>query len=56
MGLAILHRPNIVISNVLADDPAAEQQRVETALTAVEASLDELLAPPDLTAHSTLLP
>ncbi|MCZ6764374.1 MAG: PEP-utilizing enzyme, partial [Alphaproteobacteria bacterium] len=49
MGSAILHRPNIIISNVLADDPAAEQHRVETALTAVEASLDELLAQPDLT-------
>lgn len=48
IGRAWLHEPRIEISRLLADDPAAEQARLDRALEELKRSLDRLLARADL--------
>ncbi|MDP8969046.1 MAG: phosphoenolpyruvate--protein phosphotransferase, partial [Actinomycetota bacterium] len=47
-GAAVLHRPRIEVSRLLADDPDAEVQRLEQAAASLRDSVDELLALPEL--------
>ncbi len=48
IGVAWLHEPRIEVTRLLSDDPAAEQQRLDLAVTALRGSLDAMLAHPDL--------
>ncbi len=48
VGHAWLHAPRIEIDRLLADDPAVERARLETAMAALRSSLDSLLARADL--------
>ena len=50
MGQAVLHQRGLVISRVLADDPAGELARLEAALQALQNSLAGLFARDDLAA------
>ncbi|MEM9642571.1 MAG: phosphoenolpyruvate--protein phosphotransferase [Pseudomonadota bacterium] len=43
-GIVLLHDPQIVIANPVADDPAAEQSRLTRALNQLRAEVDEMLA------------
>ncbi len=43
LGHVVLHEPRIVIKNLVADDPAAEEKRLEEALQALQASIDVLI-------------
>ena len=43
LGHIYLHDPRIVVSKMIADDPADELDRLETALGELRASLDEML-------------
>lgn len=48
IGQAWLHNPKIEIASLVADEPAREIERLETAIHDLRASLDALLARPDL--------
>ncbi|NNG05643.1 MAG: phosphoenolpyruvate--protein phosphotransferase [Inquilinus sp.] len=43
-GLAVLHRPQLTVREMVAEDPAAEQARLWQAVDAMHSSLDALLA------------
>lgn len=43
LGYAVLHEPRIVISNLIADDTAKEQQRIDEAVADLRASIDQLV-------------
>ena len=43
LGHAVLHQPRVVVSKIVADDVNAELQRLETAIQAMRASVDELI-------------
>ncbi|MBN9063669.1 MAG: phosphoenolpyruvate--protein phosphotransferase [Rhizobiales bacterium 65-9] len=43
LGHAVLHEPRVVIRNFVADDPASEGARIDQALEAVQANIDELV-------------
>ncbi len=43
MGQAVLHQPRIVISRVVAEDSAAELERLSAAVAAMQNAIDELL-------------
>ncbi len=43
LGHVVLHEPRVVIKNLVADDPAAEEKRLEEALQALQASIDVLI-------------
>ena len=43
LGHVVLHEPRVVITNVIADDPQKERQRLETALETLRADLDTML-------------
>jgi phosphotransferase system, enzyme I, PtsP len=43
LGHVVLHEPRVVITNLVADDPAAEERRLEEALQALQASIDSLI-------------
>ncbi len=43
MGQAVLHQPRIVISRVVAEDTAAELERLNAAVAAMHSALDEML-------------
>ncbi|HET6522454.1 MAG TPA: phosphoenolpyruvate--protein phosphotransferase [Geminicoccaceae bacterium] len=47
-GSAVLHRPRIEVSRLLADDPEAETRRLEEAVAGLRDSVDELLALPEI--------
>ncbi|HSR70942.1 MAG TPA: phosphoenolpyruvate--protein phosphotransferase [Kiloniellales bacterium] len=49
MGTAVLHGHDIVISKVVAEEPEAEIARLDSAMTAMQRTLDETLARPELT-------
>lgn len=55
MGRALLHRAEITIERLLADNPAQEVKRLNTALAAMHASLDSLLQPSGNSAHDEVL-
>jgi phosphotransferase system enzyme I (PtsP) len=44
-GKALLRRPELTVERLVADNPAHEVKRLNTALTAMHASLDSLLQP-----------
>ncbi|HLF58616.1 MAG TPA: phosphoenolpyruvate--protein phosphotransferase [Alphaproteobacteria bacterium] len=48
IGRAVLHRPRIAITRLVAEDAGAELERLEQALENLHSSLDDLLAAPDL--------
>ncbi len=48
-GIAVLHRPQLTVREMVAEDPAAEQARLWQAVDAMHSSLDALLAS---TAHA----
>ncbi len=44
MGLAVLHEPNIIIRQIVAEDPEAELKRLNAAVDSMHTALDSLLA------------
>jgi phosphotransferase system, enzyme I, PtsP len=42
LGHIVLHEPRIVVTKLMAEDPAEELQRLETAIAVLRASLDEM--------------
>ncbi|MAY68116.1 MAG: phosphoenolpyruvate--protein phosphotransferase [Rhodospirillaceae bacterium] len=44
IGVAVLHRPHLFIERIVADDPAAERQRLHQAFKAMHGALDDMLA------------
>lgn len=44
LGHVVLHEPRIVVTKLMADDPVAELDRLETAMIELRTSLDEMLA------------
>ncbi|MCC7273050.1 MAG: phosphoenolpyruvate--protein phosphotransferase [Alphaproteobacteria bacterium] len=48
MGSAVLHEPRIVIRRVVAEDPAAELERLREALARMQSALDAMLAADDI--------
>lgn len=55
MGSALLHRAEITIERLLAENPAQEVKRLNAALTAMHASLDSLLQPSGNSAQDEVL-
>ncbi len=43
LGHAVLHEPRVAITNLIAENPAAEVQRLEAAIGHMRASIDELI-------------
>ena len=43
IGHAVLHQPRVVVSKIVADDVNAELERLETAIEAMRASVDEMI-------------
>ena len=43
LGYAVLHEPRVVVSNLIADDSAAEQRRIDEAIADLRASIDRLV-------------
>lgn len=48
MGEAVLHQPRVSIRRMFSDDPDAETARLESAMTAMQESLDHLFATEEL--------
>jgi len=48
LGHAVLHQPRVVVTRLTADDPNAESLRLETAITELKATVDEMLGSGDL--------
>ena len=48
LGHVVLHEPRVVVTKLLADDPAAEERKLEAAVVRLRSNLDELLS------HETL--
>jgi phosphotransferase system enzyme I (PtsP) len=48
LGYAVLHEPRVVIRSVIADNPEAEVQRLETAIAQLRSTIDELIARGDV--------
>lgn len=44
LGHVVLHEPRIVVTHLMAEDPAAELVRLEIAVASLRASLDEMFA------------
>jgi phosphotransferase system, enzyme I, PtsP len=53
MGEAVLHRRVIEVPRLLAEDPATEVARLDTAIGELRAAVDELVRHPDITAGET---
>ena len=43
LGRVVLHEPRIVVTQIMADDPAAELVRLDAAITDLRSSLDDML-------------
>ena len=43
LGHVVLHQPRVIVSKIVADDVANELERLETAIEAMRASVDELI-------------
>ncbi|MFC3076746.1 phosphoenolpyruvate--protein phosphotransferase [Phenylobacterium terrae] len=43
LGVAVLHEPPVAPSHLLADDAQAEEQRLNTAIAALQAQIDQML-------------
>jgi phosphotransferase system enzyme I (PtsP) len=50
LGHVVLHEPRIKITNLIADDPQGERQRLETALETLRADLDRMFEEGDVAA------
>ncbi len=50
LGHVVLHEPRIKITNLIADDPARERARLETALESLRADLDRMFEDGDVAA------
>ncbi len=48
IGVAVLHEPRVVIRQVVAEDPQAEQARLRAAIDAMQSAIDDLLAQSDI--------
>ncbi|MGJ3263726.1 MAG: phosphoenolpyruvate--protein phosphotransferase [Salinarimonas sp.] len=48
LGHVVLHEPRVVVKNLIAENPEAEVTRLETAIKAVRASIDALIARGDV--------
>lgn len=55
IGRAVLHRSEITVEKLLADNPTQEVKRLNAALAAMHASLDSLLQPSGNSAHDEVL-
>ncbi|MGE3230559.1 MAG: phosphoenolpyruvate--protein phosphotransferase [Hyphomicrobium sp.] len=44
LGHVVLHEPRIVVTKLMADDPAVEMRRLEDALLELKSSLDDMLS------------
>lgn len=42
LGHVVLHEPRIVVTHLLSDNPVAEMDRLDTALTKLQANIDEM--------------
>lgn len=51
LGHAVLHEPRVAITNLIAENPAAEVKRLEDAIAQMRASIDELIERGDV-AHT----
>jgi phosphotransferase system enzyme I (PtsP) len=51
LGHAVLHEPRVTITNLIAENPASEVQRLEAAIGEMRASIDELIERGDV-AHT----
>lgn len=49
LGIAVLHQPDIVLTQLVAEDPIREIERLDDAMTAMKLALDELLVDQDST-------
>jgi phosphotransferase system enzyme I (PtsP) len=49
LGIAVLHQPDIVLTQLVAEDPIKEIERLDDAMTAMKLALDELLVEQDST-------
>jgi phosphotransferase system enzyme I (PtsP) len=43
LGYAVLHEPRVVVGNLIADDPAVEQKRLDEAIAELRSSIDQLV-------------
>ena len=50
IGRAVLHQPRIVITQMVAEDPQAELDRLRAAVAGMRSALDAMLAAPDVSA------
>jgi phosphotransferase system enzyme I (PtsP) len=50
LGHVVLHEPRVKITNLIADDPARERERLETALETLRADLDRMFEEGDVAA------
>jgi phosphotransferase system enzyme I (PtsP) len=48
MGVAVLHRPTVAVTRIVAEDPAVEQRRLREAVARMHDALDEMLADSNL--------
>ncbi|MDP3255849.1 phosphoenolpyruvate--protein phosphotransferase [Bosea sp. (in: a-proteobacteria)] len=48
LGHAVLHEPRVAITNLIAENPAAEVKRLEDAIAEMRASIDELIERGDI--------
>jgi phosphotransferase system, enzyme I, PtsP len=48
IGAAVLHAPRIVIRQIVAENPAAEVERLRQAMAAMQSAIDDLLAADDV--------
>ena len=51
LGYVVLHEPRIVIKNLIAENLEAEVERLETAISEVRASIDQLIEQGDVPHH-----
>ena len=51
LGYAVLHEPRVAITNLIAENPSSEVQRLEAAIGEMRASIDELIERGDV-AHT----
>jgi phosphotransferase system enzyme I (PtsP) len=51
LGHVVLHEPRVVVKKIIAEDVQAEVKRLEDAISAVRASIDELIEHGDVTHH-----
>jgi phosphotransferase system enzyme I (PtsP) len=49
-GVAVLHQPDVVVSQLVAEDPLKEIDRLDEAMGAMKLALDEMLATSDVAA------